>query len=81
MDDLIQSVDQNICEKWRFTISELSYGFPRISRNLLYETVAFSLGYHKFCARWVPKWLTGAHKTQKMASALTFFQRLHKDGD
>jgi hypothetical protein len=22
------------------------------------------LGYHKFCATWVPKMLTGAHKTQ-----------------
>jgi hypothetical protein len=25
--------------------------------------------------------LTGAHKTQGMASALTFFERYHKDGD
>jgi hypothetical protein len=31
-----------------------------------------SLGYHMFCAKWVPKMLTGAHKTQRMASALTF---------
>jgi hypothetical protein len=25
--------------------------------------------------------LTGAHKTQRMASALTFLERYHKDGD
>jgi hypothetical protein len=25
--------------------------------------------------------LTGAHKTQRMASALTFLRRYHKDGD
>jgi hypothetical protein len=24
---------------------------------------------------------TGAHKTQRMASALTFLERYHKDGD
>jgi hypothetical protein len=32
------------------------------------------VGYHKFCANWVPKMLTGAHKTQRMASALSFFR-------
>jgi hypothetical protein len=31
-----------------------------------------SLGYHMFCARWIPKLLTGAHKPQRMTSALTF---------
>jgi hypothetical protein len=31
MDDLVQSVDQTICEKWSFTISELSFEFPQIS--------------------------------------------------
>jgi hypothetical protein len=25
--------------------------------------------------------LTGAHKTQRMVSALTFLERYHKDGD
>jgi hypothetical protein len=34
-----------------------------------------------FSERWVPKILTGAHKTQKMASALTFLGLYHKDGD
>jgi hypothetical protein len=27
-DDLVESVDQNICERWCFTISELLYEFP-----------------------------------------------------
>jgi hypothetical protein len=29
--DLVQSVDQQICERRRFTISELSCEFPQIS--------------------------------------------------
>jgi hypothetical protein len=58
-DDLVESAGQKICERWRFTISELSCEFPEISR------------YHKFCARLVPKMPMGARKTQGMASALT----------
>jgi hypothetical protein len=30
-DDLVQSVDQRICERQHFTILELSCGFPQIS--------------------------------------------------
>jgi hypothetical protein len=33
--DLAQSVDQKICERWRFTISELLYEFPQISSTSL----------------------------------------------
>jgi hypothetical protein len=34
----------------------------------------------KFCARLIPKMLTDAHKMQRMASALTFSERYHKNG-
>jgi hypothetical protein len=33
--DLVQSVEQKICERWFFTISELSCKFPQISRTFL----------------------------------------------
>ena len=39
------------------------------------------LGYRKICARWVPKMLTDDHKTQRMASALTFLTRYHNEGE
>jgi oligoribonuclease (3'-5' exoribonuclease) len=68
-DDLVQSVDQKICERRRFTILELSCQLPHISSRVLYEIMAVRLSYHKFCARWLPKMLTGVHKTQRMASA------------
>jgi hypothetical protein len=64
-DDLVQS------ERQRFTISEVSCEFPQISRTVLYQIITVSLGYHKFCARRVPIMLMGAHKMQRMASALT----------
>jgi hypothetical protein len=74
-DDLVQS------ERWCFTISELSREFLQISRTFLREIFTVRLGYHKFCARWISKMLTGAHKTQRMASVLTFLQQYHKEGD
>jgi hypothetical protein len=81
-DDLVQSFDQKICERRHFIISELSCEFsPQMSCTLLYEIITVRLGYHKFGARWVPKMLTGAHKMQRMASALNFLELYHKDGD
>jgi hypothetical protein len=76
------NVVQKIRERRRFTTSEILYEFRQISHTVLYNIITVRLGYHhKFCARWVPKILTGAHKMQRMASALTFKERYHKDGD
>jgi hypothetical protein len=63
-DDLAQSDDQQICERGRFTISELSCEFSQISWTVLYEIITVRLGYHMFCSRWVLKMLTGACKTE-----------------
>jgi hypothetical protein len=38
-DDLVESADQKICERWYFTISELSCEFPQISSTVLYEMI------------------------------------------
>jgi hypothetical protein len=38
-DDLVQSVDQKISERWHFTISELSCTFPHILPTVLYELI------------------------------------------
>jgi hypothetical protein len=73
-DDFVQSVDQKICERWCFTISELPCEFPQLSRSIVYEIITARLGYHKFYARWVLKMLMGVHKMQRMALALTFLK-------
>jgi hypothetical protein len=52
-DHIVQNVDQKICERWCFTMSELSCGFPHISHTVLYEIITDRLGYHKFCSRWI----------------------------
>jgi transposase len=60
----VVSDDQKICERRRFTISELLCEFAQISRTVFYEIIIVRLGYHKFHATWIPKMLMGAHKTQ-----------------
>jgi hypothetical protein len=80
-DDLVQSAKQTICERRCFKISELTCEFPQTSDTLLYKTITVRLGYHKFCARWVIKILTGTHKTQRMALVLTILEQYHKDSD
>jgi hypothetical protein len=41
----------------------------------------FRGNFCKFHTRWVLKMLTGAHKMQRTASALTFLEQYHKDGN
>jgi hypothetical protein len=62
-DELLQSVDQKICEKQRFIISQVSCEFLQISCTVLYEIIIVRLGNHKFCARWVPKMLIAVSLT------------------
>jgi hypothetical protein len=81
--DGLQSIDQKICERWRFTISALQCEFLQISRTVFFEIIIAGLGCYKFSTRLVPKMrvLKGAQKMQRMASALTVLERYHKDGD
>jgi hypothetical protein len=76
-DDLVQSVDQKICERQLFTFSELSCEFPHIPHTVFHEIITVRLGCHKFYATWLPKMLMGMHKMQKMASPVLY----HKDSN
>ncbi|KAJ4448812.1 hypothetical protein ANN_00203 [Periplaneta americana] len=80
-EDLKTKVNDRILQDRRTSFDELHIAFPDISRSLLGEIVSQHLGYHKICARWVPRQLSDQHKTQRMASALTFLMRYHTDGD
>jgi hypothetical protein len=65
-DDFVQSVDQQNCERLRFTVSELSCELSQISRYVVYEIITASVSYHKFCAGWVPKMLRRTHKKERI---------------
>ena len=80
-DDLVRKVNERVRDNRLFTISDLSLHFPQISRTLLDDIVSSHLGYRKVCARWVLKMFTEEHKKQRVACALTFLMRYHKEGD
>jgi len=80
-DELVEKINEKIHENRRFTITDFSLDFPQISRSLLHEIVTEKLGYHKVCARWVPKFLSEDHKKQRIAASLTFLEAYEKDGD
>jgi hypothetical protein len=65
--DLIQSVDQKICDRRRLAISELSCESPQISRTVLDEI--------KFCARWVPKMPRALIKSKEWLRLWLFLER------
>lgn len=80
-DELVQKVDEVVRERRRFTISELSDDIPDISRSTLFRVITENLGYHKYCARWVPKRLTDVHKRQRVDSAESFLSRYREEGE
>jgi len=77
----VHKVNERVHDDRCFTISDLSLHFPQISRTLPYDIVSSHLGYRKLCAQWVPKMLTEEHKKQRVACALTFLMRYHKEAD
>ncbi|GFV80337.1 HTH_48 domain-containing protein [Trichonephila clavipes] len=80
-DDLVNAVDEKIREDRRFTISTLALTFPNVGRTTLHKVVSEKLKFRKLCARWVPRLLTEEHKLKRMACALDFLDRYHKEGD
>jgi hypothetical protein len=54
----------NICEWQYFTVSEVSYEFLQILPTVFYVIIIVRQGHLKYCARWILKILTGAHKSR-----------------
>ncbi|GFS60812.1 histone-lysine N-methyltransferase SETMAR [Trichonephila clavipes] len=80
-DDLVNAVDEKIREDRRFTISTLALEFPNVGRTTLHKIVSEKLKFRKLCARWVSRLFTEEHKLKRMACALDFLDRYHKEGD
>jgi hypothetical protein len=59
----------------------LHHIIPEVSKTTIHEVVTERLGHRKLRARWVPKILTGGHKTKRMGSALKFLTRYAQEGD
>jgi hypothetical protein len=80
-DDLVHTVEAEVREDRRFTISSLSVHFQQISRNVFHEIVTNRLDFRKLCSRWVPKMLSDEHRKKRAASSLTFLMLYSEQGD
>jgi hypothetical protein len=61
-DAIAQSVDQKICERQHFKISELSCEFPQSSYTVLYDIITVRLGNQSFVQDGFQKKFTCLHK-------------------
>ncbi|GFX12267.1 histone-lysine N-methyltransferase SETMAR [Trichonephila clavipes] len=77
--DLIKEIVEKILFFCNYTILELSQQFPNIYRTVLYETVKTTLGYWKFCTRFVPQMRLEIHKTSLMGATLEFHSLYHTE--
>ena len=50
------------------------------SHGMAYLIMHDRFGFHKVCARWVPRMLTPQHKMQRMGLALQHLNRYHDEG-
>jgi histone-lysine N-methyltransferase SETMAR len=80
-DEIVSLMDQKLRFDHWLTISALADEFPNLRRTTIYTIFIEKLGYHKLCARWVPKMLTGQHKEQRMSSGREILNRYRQDGD
>ncbi|PNF29997.1 hypothetical protein B7P43_G06215 [Cryptotermes secundus] len=51
------------------------------SHGMAYLIMNDRLGFHKVCARWVPRMLTLQHKMQRMGLALQYLNHYHDEGN
>ena len=64
----------------RVTIDEVAHVL-QISHGLAYEVMHNNLGFHKVCARWVPKQLTGVHLDRYGNERDIFLDRIITDDE
>lgn len=84
--DSVAAVLSEIQDNRRVTIYEIKHSLQEnycidISIGSIHTIIHRELLMRKVCARWVPRNLTEAHKTQRIEAAREFFQRFQVFGD
>jgi hypothetical protein len=69
-----------IMDNRRVTIDEVEHHL-RISRGSAHGIIQGRLGFHRVCARWVPKQLTAEHKRNRLTICQGLLNRYHNKGD
>lgn len=68
-------------EDWRLTVREIGEMIPDVSKTTVGNISIGNLGYHKVCARWVPRMLNDEHKQKRVDSSREFLHRYEDEGE
>ena len=72
---IVVMVQRRVLQNRRITVRELVARIPGSSYGTVDRALTEKLGYHKCCARWVPRMLTAEHKEKRLACARLFLQK------
>ena len=79
-DSNVEDARAMILENRQVTIVELVNHFE-ISHGSAYDIIHNRLGFHKVCARWVPKQLTKEQKNNRVAICQHLLDRYANEGE
>ncbi|GBO27859.1 hypothetical protein AVEN_104791-1 [Araneus ventricosus] len=80
-DALLRRTEEAMQANTRLTLRKLHKIVPEVFITTLHECVTVTLGYHKLCARWVPKMLTEGNRKKRMGFAFDLVTRYAETGD
>jgi len=72
--DNVERTNALVQEGRRITVTDTAHE-SYSSYGSAYSIIHEALGYHKICARWVPKQLTDGHKRACMETCIQFLQK------
>jgi len=76
---LKEQIERELREDRRVTVRDLKQRFE-LSKSTI-QRFFNDMGYHKCCARWVPKMLTEDHKRQRIETSREFLSRYAEQGE
>ncbi|XP_052822777.1 uncharacterized protein LOC128247386 [Octopus bimaculoides] len=79
-DEKIQQARETIMVNRRIIIDEVARSL-QIRHGSAYQIIHDELGFHKVCARWVPRELTVEHKRKRLGVCQRSLNRYNKKGE
>ena len=79
-DEKIQQAREMVLANRRVAIDEVACSL-QISHGSAYQIIHDELGFHKLCARWVPRELTAEHKRKRVEICQRLLDRYNNEGE
>jgi hypothetical protein len=79
-DEKILQARQKVLLNRRVAVDEVACSL-QISPGFAFQIIHDELGFHKICARWVPRQLTAKHKRKRVEICQRLFDRYNNEGE